>query len=142
MGSQISSLDYKNIREVKDLVNINDNNKRKYIHIIKFNNNKEKIIKLNKNEEVKFELRYKYTKMFRDIAKIQYYKISEIIKTNIDENKYKLLNKYIIDDKEIYKYRIKIILNDDNICCLDMNTLQYNLFCKLNKDINKNIIIH
>ena len=90
MGSQISSLDYKNIREVKDLVNINDNNKRKYIHIIKFNNNKEKIIKLNKNEEVKFELRYKYTKMFRDIAKIQYYKISEIIKTNIDENKYKL----------------------------------------------------
>ncbi len=135
MGSQISSLNYQNIIQIIDLSSVKEQNK--FIHIIKFENGKEKRIKLNKNEEKKFQMRYKYAKMFKDISKIKYSSITSVIKTNIDENRYKILNKFVVDEEDKYIYNLKCILDDGKIQILNVNKSQYDLFCNIYYDINK-----
>jgi hypothetical protein len=77
--------------------------------------------------------------MFKDISKIRYSKITDIIRTNIDENKYILLNKYVLNEDEKNIYNLKIIFDDGNIQVFDFNKTQYDLFCKISNDIKKNI---
>jgi hypothetical protein len=135
MGGKVSSLKYYQIIQVIDLASKKDPNK--FLHIIKFDNGKEKVIKLNSKEERMFQVRYKYTKMFKDISKIKYSKITNIIKENIDESKYNLLNKYVLDEENMYVYKLKLILDDDTIQIINVNKIQYDLFCKIYYDINK-----
>jgi hypothetical protein len=139
MGGKVSSLKYYQIIQIIDLVSKKDTNK--FMHIIKYYNGKEEVIKLNKNQEHQFQLRYKYSRMFKDISKIRYSKITNIIKTNIDDNidknKYNLLNKYVLDEEDIYIYNLKLILDDGTVQILHFNKTQYDLFCKIYYDINK-----
>ena len=143
MGGKVSSLKYYQIIQIIDLVSKKDPNQ--YLHIIKYDNGTEKIIKLNSKEERLFQIRYKYTRMFKDISKIRYSKITNIIKTNIDDNidnnidknKYNLLNKYVLDEEDKYIYNLKLILDDDTMKILHFNKIQYELFCKIYYDINK-----
>lgn len=138
MGAKISSLKYYQIIQIIDLISEKDTNK--FVHIIKYENGKEKIITLNKNQEYQFQMRYKYTKMFKDISKIKYSNITDIIKENIDENQYNMINKYISDEDK-YIYKLKLLLDDETIQIINVNKLQYELFYKIYNDINKNNIL-
>jgi hypothetical protein len=135
MGSSFSSLKYHNIVEIIDLVSIKDPNK--FMHVIKFEDGKEKTIKLNKKQEYTFQLRYKYTNMLKEIRKLKYNSITNIIRKEIDQNQYNMLNKYVISKEDNYIYNLKIILDDGNIQSLNVNKLQYDLFCKINNRVNK-----
>ena len=138
MGGKFSSLKYYQIIQIIDLISEKDTNK--FVHIIKYENGKEKIITLNKNQEYQFQMRYKYTKMFKDISKIKYSNITDIIKENIDENQYNMINKYISDEDK-YIYKLKLLLDDETIQIINVNKLQYELFYKIYNDINKNNIL-
>ncbi len=135
MGGKVSSLKYYQIIQIIDLASTKDPNK--FLHIIKYDDGKEKLIKLNSKEERQFQMRYKYTRMFKDISKIRYSKITDIIKKNIDDSSYNLLNKYVLDEEDKYIYNLKLILDDGTVQILNINDIQYGLFCKIYYDINK-----
>jgi hypothetical protein len=140
MGSHISSLDYKNIIQIIDLPdnNINKNKTNNHKHLIKYKNGKEKKVSFNKDEEKQFQLRYKYTKMFKPLINLQYSKITLVNKREISKDKYIELNKNVLDEDDKIIYNIQILYNniDDGMYIMNMNKCQYDLFCKIKDDID------
>ena len=142
MGNKVSRLDYVNINKIIDLPEFKNNNTSKYKHLIRYENGREVKVTFNKEEERKFQLKYKYAKMFKPIRKIKYSKITEVIKKDISPEKYIELNKNILEEDDKYIYNMNIVYDDnygkdDGIYMMHMNKSQYDVFCQLKDEIQK-----
>ncbi len=128
MGSQISKINYDKILKVVDH---NNNSKTKikkpYGHTIYYYGGKQIVINLTKKEENDFQIKYKYTKLYQNLKKIQYYDIQCIPYYNI-----------IKKDNEI-KHSLKIVYNsNDNMESIAINQEQYDFFVEMYNKLNPN----
>lgn len=112
MGQLKSKIDYNNIISISD---INHNNPNKFIHNIKFSNGIEKTYKFNKEQEFKFQCRYKFTNMCKPLRNIKYNMIQKIIINN---------NTYLI------------IFTDENILSITFNEFEESVFWNNFKILN------
>ncbi len=76
MGTQLSKVDYSSITNIETINNIKS---KKNNYKITYENGKQQKLSLNDNQDMKFNLRYKYAKMINPIKLIKYSDIKNIM---------------------------------------------------------------
>jgi hypothetical protein len=125
MGSQISKIKFDKILKVIDHNNENLKIKKPYSHTIYYYGGRQTTINLTKKEENDFQIKYKYSKLYEKIKKIQYYDIQCIPFYDIIKN------------NDTIKHSIKIVYNNnDNMDNLILNQEQYDFFVEMYNKLN------
>ncbi len=141
MGTQLSKVDYSSITNIETINNIKS---KKNNYKITYENGKQQKLSLNDNQDMKFNLRYKYAKMINPIKLIKYSDIKNIVNNT---NPKITISKSLTNEDSIIL--LKLVFNDGSQINKNYNYLEYTVFMgylkllkpeiytELNKIINK-----
>ena len=121
MGGTLSKINYYRINEVIDIEPKNN----KYGYKLLLSNGSEKIIYLNKKDDLKFKSGLYYSNMYKPIIKLDYQNIKDLKDYNYTHNNEETITNFTIE------------YNNGNLEKFMLNSFQLDLFWKLFKHTQK-----